>query len=331
MWPGRRLKRSSLPQPRLQHLEQPLDPGVRNAQEAEFKVAYPDYFIEPEDFPCDPLYNRNLREFRSKRKTVEELSKVRSLVEQGMPQARHTHKVGELEITIKSDESIKVRSFATCDLLQQAHLVLCNCWAATGTALRDSKARPEEKVRDASTAECQAYHSFFRRKAREHPGPEAQKIHWLIERDRETRLRARGYYNREGWPWGEALRKAREQDLAVIWTVGAQSVLPQQLREPNDDALPEFETPTKASGGMKRRFTSAEDFCAAWNNGKCSKQAKDCPHLKVHCCNFVENGQVCGKWQHTAMVHRKWASQDKGNTGKQNKGKGKAKHGKQRF
>ena len=102
-----------------------------------------------------------------------------------------------------------------------------------------------------------------------------------------------------------ALRKAREQDLAVIWTVGAQSVLPQQLREPNDDALPEFETPTKASGGMKRRFTSAEDVCAAWNNGKCSKQAKDCPHLKAHCCNFVENGQICGKWQHTSMVHRK--------------------------
>ena len=44
-------------------LEQPLDPRIRNAQEAEFKAAYPDYFIEPEDFPCDPLYSRNVREF----------------------------------------------------------------------------------------------------------------------------------------------------------------------------------------------------------------------------------------------------------------------------
>ena len=141
----------------------------------------------------------------------------------------------------------------------------------------------------------------------------------------------------------------------VIWTVGAQSVLPQEPREPNDDALPELETPAKSPGGVKRRLTSADDFCADWNNGTCSKQAKDCSHRKVHCCNFVENGHICGKWQHTAMVHRKWVSQDnarerararqsmgkgkakhgqdKGNTGKPNKGKGKNKGntGKQRF
>eukprot|EP00973_Karenia_brevis_P002036 277256-Karenia_brevis.AAC.1 len=52
-----------------------------------------------------------------------------------------------------------------------------------------------------------------------HPGPQADCIKWITERDRQTRVKARALYL-EGWPWGEALLQVCEQNMAVLWTVG---------------------------------------------------------------------------------------------------------------
>ena len=114
----------------------------------------------------------------------------------------------------------------------------------------------------------------------------------------------------------DRLQRAR---LRAVW-VKAKEVIstaaapPQQLQKQNDDALPELGIPTKASSGTKRRQEPrfADDFCADWNHGQCTKKANDCPHNKACCCNFEENGQFCGKWQHTASVHKKWVSPGEG-------------------
>ena len=73
------------------------------------------------------------------------------------------------------------------------------------------------------------------------------------------------------------LRAAWVKAKEVISTAAAP---PQQLQKHDDDALPELGIPTKASSGTKRRQEPrfADDFCADWNLGQCTKKANDCPH-----------------------------------------------------
>ena len=54
-------------------------------------------------------------------------------------------------------------------------------------------------------------------KAMEHGGTEAQKVAWILERDRQTRLAAMTLFQ-DKYPWGEALQVARDSRCAVLWT-----------------------------------------------------------------------------------------------------------------
>eukprot|EP00973_Karenia_brevis_P082732 11467923-Karenia_brevis.AAC.1 len=51
------------------------------------------------------------------------------------------------------------------------------------------------------------------------PGPQADCVKWLTERDRQTTVKARALYS-EGWPWEEALMHVCEWSMAELWTVG---------------------------------------------------------------------------------------------------------------
>eukprot|EP00973_Karenia_brevis_P025742 3551468-Karenia_brevis.AAC.1 len=52
-----------------------------------------------------------------------------------------------------------------------------------------------------------------------HPGPPKSTMHWISERDRQTRVKVRALHT-EGWPFGEALTQTTQTHMAVLWTVG---------------------------------------------------------------------------------------------------------------
>eukprot|EP00971_Amphidinium_carterae_P290146 5760948-Amphidinium_carterae.1 len=73
----------------------------------------------------------------------------------------------------------------------------------TGTLEKDSRITPSTKVRDGSFSEGLAYHAFCTQKALEHPGSQQETIRWLLDRDQQTRAKARSLHL-EGYPYGEA-------------------------------------------------------------------------------------------------------------------------------
>ena len=314
-------------------LEAPLEEGARESQENDFKAAY-GLVLEPEDTPSDALFNRSFREFRRKHKTIEDLSRVRSIAEVGPNTAPdRTERMGNLEIIVHRGRQSQ-REFRTVQQLMQAHLIMANSWMLNGTAMRPSKLVPGTMVRDFSLQDRDSLSSFMRTKSREHLGTEAQKIHFLLQRDQQTRLKARHLYNSEGWPWGEALKKVREQDLAVLWTVGQSAVLPTMTAEAGDQPLL---SPVKSPGAPPRLTPrsdvvasdslTSDDCCPDWNKNQCSAKQKLCPHQLKHVCNFMVDGpngkQICGKWQHTAASHAQMAKRPGGQAGGKAGGKAK--------
>ena len=86
-----------------------------------------------------------------------------------------------------------------------------------------------------------------------HPGPEGATVAYLLDRDRRTRIQARRLYlSADQWPWGEALRNAREKHCAVLWTVGQLlptavvpvAVLPALVAPPASSIVPKQEQPS---------------------------------------------------------------------------------------
>ena len=75
----------------------------------------------------------------------------------------------------------------------------------TGTAKVDSKveydsaASAYKKVRDIHLSQSTAYYDFVLQKCMEHPGREDQTIRWILDRDRQTRAKARTMFT-AGWP-----------------------------------------------------------------------------------------------------------------------------------
>lgn len=289
-------------------LEAPLTADDRREQERAFGQAYNIRF-EPACMPAEHIYNRAFREFRSGQKGIEDLHRMRSVADVGaVIDKRAKRQLGDITLSWNGDEEWQSAPLNNVLDLLRAHEVMINMWACTGTALRDSKLKPGEKVRDADYSEVLAYHSFAKNKLREHPGIKgrgntADAISWFVSRDRETRVKARELYNREGYPWGEALRQAREVHMAVLWTVSCsnEAVLP----EPSPAKKPRQDKPIEVSPRRVQTSITLQEICSDWNSTKgCTNKQKDCPHGKKHVCSYKEtDGQPCGKWQHNKQRH----------------------------
>ena len=68
-----------------------------------------------------------------------------------------------------------------------------------------------------------------------HPGPMAETVAWILDRDRQTRTKARTLIS-NGLPWGRALRLSWEHHVTVLWTiggVGVRQMAPQSITDRN--------------------------------------------------------------------------------------------------
>ena len=167
-----------------------------------------------------------------------------------------------LEITYNDP----VRRFPDLDfqtLLQVtgAMRLMTNMWTMTGIEEVDSKQEYDQssskykKVRQCLMTQFLSYHDFFFRKAMEHPGPPHKAIAWLVDRDSQTRAKARQLFQ-QGWPWGEALLHARDVLCHVLWTCGAKDITDEQppvIGELDEDAIMEDQNDTKAVTNRERQ------------------------------------------------------------------------------
>ena len=169
----------------------------------------------------------------------------------------------------------------------------------------DSKANPGKKVPDGNLTEGLAYHAFVMEKALEHPGPVEQTVDWLLTRDHQTRTKACSLCQ-DNWPWGEALRVARETHLAVLWTcgnVGVSSQEPQSSAVISSDIANQPPAKNASSGSNTFKPPQQPPFrfdqlCKDFNTHGCSNKQRDCPHKKKHACSQYVGKELCLAWQH---------------------------------
>eukprot|EP00971_Amphidinium_carterae_P333016 6467480-Amphidinium_carterae.1 len=103
----------------------------------------------------------------------------------------------------------------------------------------------------------------------EHPGPAHATIQWLLDRDMQTRAKARCLHQ-EKYPWAEALRVARETHLAVLWTstgVGVSHSAPQQVT-PSDVHVQKSITAKQPQSGGAPPGQNSLPTCAAFNSAR---------------------------------------------------------------
>ena len=111
----------------------------------------------------------------------------------------------------------------------------------------------------------------------------------------------------DGWPFGEALREAREKHVAVVWTVttghmgNAVPVLPGGSQKKTGQ-----DKPSRTSwqpDNHKSGSTPSTDLCPDFNSNKgCERKQRECPHHQQHKRSYWIKGQgICGAWNHSKI------------------------------
>ena len=197
-------------------------------------------------------------------------------------------------VTSLGPEATPKKLSTVLDLLFAVQM-LVHALALAGLDLVDSKVNPGKKTRQCSLTQAYWYRSFIWSSVRQHPKVHSQPsvvINWVVERDRQTRLKAQQLFE-QGWPFGEALQQVCETSLSVLWTVGnevgATAPIAVVSLAPGG-ATEEIKPPKKDMSQVKT--------CPDWNSGGCTPKQRDCPSQLRHACNFKVNGKECSDWRH---------------------------------
>ena len=284
----------------------PLDPDVQLKQEQAFKGLHR-LRLEPDATPCDTLFARLFREFKRQTLSVIPLHKVKTVAQTSpiMDTVKRRRLSPDITITLNEADDTETEITDVLQLLR-ALRVLMTAYAMVGTTERDSKLRPGERVRDADLSECMAYTEFCTTAALAQPQLGLPMTRWLMDRDHQTRVKVRALYA-DGWPFGEALREAREKHVAVLWTVTTGHMgNPVPVLTSNSQKKPGQDKASKTSwqsDGHKSGSSSSTDFCPDFNSNKgCERKQRECPHHKMHKCSYWTKGQgVCGAWNHSKL------------------------------
>jgi hypothetical protein len=267
-------------------LDRPLEPEVQKQQEDRFYSLYR-LKLTPEVAPSDALFGRIYRELRRNTVSVIDLTKVRSAAEQ----AAHAPLAKRLKlsdsIALLTDDAGDIPASGPMNLLAllRKHRTLCLCFSLAGTTLKDSKLTPGTQTVDADLSELLAYHEYVTNAAIIQTMSASAAQAWIIDRDRQTRLKARTLYL-ENWPLAEALREAREKSLAVIWTIQSTPATTAAASTPAASA------PHSASANSSAQPVT---LCPMFNtDAGCTLRQKHCPHKGLHRC------ANCSSWQHAA-------------------------------
>ena len=139
-----------------------------------------------------------------------------------------------------------------------------------------------------------------------HPGPSADTVAWLLDRDRQTRTKARTL-TADGCPWGKALRMCWETHLSVLWTVGGVGVsqgVPVAIADRAVLAEASATVAAERYEDLQAQPSHAGQLCPDYNSAHgCGKQ-KFCPHGAWHLCSFIlPDGTLCNSRDHNAVTH----------------------------
>ena len=99
-----------------------------------------------------------------------------------------------------------------------------NAYSICGTHSVDSKKQKGEKVAYAALTACYEYNEKLETQALSPSTTGADAVDWLRQRDEDTRAAAI-VYTRRGWPLGEALLQAY-QDEKIDWKSGVAQITP---------------------------------------------------------------------------------------------------------
>ena len=286
----------------------PLSEEVETKRADDFKKAYDGLAFDTESMPSAALIGRLYREFTKRKVSIYPLRKVKSEADSKAASGKRQRKLAD-DITIQFGSEPTTTQDGECnsslEVLWQLRL-LTHGWVLAGTeVMEDPTSRTGKKTRMCHLTDAISYHDFVARKASEHPGPEALKVHWLMDRDCQTRSKARSLVF-EGYPWGVALRIAKDTHCLVLWNVGIPGIPQRQLASGPERArsmsLPRKSGPKKPtkSGGKEGKATAGKDWrqqrkCPRFNGRKgCTARERDCPEKALHVC------YKCGDWRHGA-------------------------------
>ena len=314
----------------------PLDETEEEKRRAEFDPAYDSLTFEAESMPAAAIIGRFFREFRTAKRqiSVAQLKRMRSEAEcRPVLAAQSTQLAENVRLTYTQAPRMPDRSFGSLLDVLYAIKLLTNCWVLTGATKVESKIHMEKatnsylKVRECHLSQALAYYDFCCLKARAHPGPPQATISWLLDRDRQTRAKARTLFA-QGWPYGEAVHHAKDTAVSMLWNQGKVGIAP--LQTPILDAMEvdvwsgeedaggrpgggaargqQVRTPFRSkkknknkAKGKKSQQQSEQNQqpkkppCPMWNSAAgCTRRQADCPQQKGHYCS------ICGNWRHGA-------------------------------
>ena len=287
-------------------LDKPLQKEVYDAQVQAARTVHVPVFSSVLT-PSDSLFGRCYREFRKRTISVFPLNKVRSLEYQGtvIPKSRKTQLAPGVALDVAPDADLPGEEFRSVLEVLVALQILVNAWALTGTEVTRTREEPKIEGLDGDYNEGIAYYGFVLDKAMTHPGPLTETVAWILDRDRQTRTKARTLIG-TGLPWGKALRLSWEHHVQVLWTVGgvgAKQLAPQTITDRNVTLAADKERDSERQQAKSSRPWRADQCCPDYNSHGCGRQ-KTCPQGLWHACSYTHaDGTICAAQHHTKVEH----------------------------
>ena len=291
----------------------PLEDEEENARKKAFADSYGELHFDTESTPGASLMGRWYREFRSQQRHVSltSLHKMRSEADyKQLGTVKRQELSKGLSLVQDGTPTLPDIYFDSVLKLMEAFKLMTNGWALTGYAMVDSKvefdqsANQFKRVRNCHLGQAIAYYDFVFRKALEYRGNDDAKVRWLLERDRQTRSKAKSLYA-TGWPWGEAIHAAKDTHCLVLWTIGNQGANAMNPKA----VLPELEGDGEQRGGFSSRQKQRQrkgkgkgkGRCPKFNSpAGCTRNQSKCPLGLPHRCSKPG----CDMTNHGASSHR---------------------------
>ena len=311
--------------------------------------------------PNDPMMNRMARNWRSKSSEAMLLEKMKDqesfeLVISKPPTSKE---IAPNLFHVDGTINIEDQDLSKLDKVLHAMHLMANGWLILGTDYVKSKTQVDDDnkpimVRDCEQSDNIEWLEFCRRQVNAlldkngQPAGGVLKVAYLRERERQTRVKAIELWRLKKWPWSEAMRRCWEKELAQLWAIspahpaaGPMVVIPgitdqnfqqQAKRQRIEDGQPTGGRPSqsestvpKAWANLKNSDLKAHMLCRAFNSASgCTEKQRSCPEGKLHRCNSLVDGNLCGS-QNCTGPHCSRAA-PKGNP----KGRGKGKKGRGR-
>ena len=205
----------------------PLGEDDEKKRSEDFSGRYDGLKFRSGSTPAANVVARYFREFRGPKKqaSIPPLKRMRSAEENPCePSVKRSKLADNAELLQKGYKDLPDKYFATVPEVLMAVRLMTNAWALSGTTEVDSKVDYDQtqskynKVPQVHLSQAIHYHDFVYDKAMNHPGPEFATIAWILDRDRQTRSKARELFA-EGWPYGEAIVKCLEMHCTVLWNL----------------------------------------------------------------------------------------------------------------